>query len=99
VVFSFSANAPKRAYWLYAKACPLHTTWILKSSRRYEALTSTHNKSSDAGGTKWKTADMFLSTFPSKTVLICKSLKINMAEGVGFEPTDPRRFPGFIPAH
>jgi hypothetical protein len=32
---------------------------------------------------------MFLPAFLSERVAIRKSLKISMAEGVGFEPTDP----------
>ncbi len=38
---------------------------------------------------------MFPSTFLGERPSIRKSLKINMAEGVGFEPTDPCGSPVF----
>ena len=41
----------------------------------------------NSGGIEWKTADMFLLMFLSKRVVIHKSLKTKLAEGVGFEPT------------
>ena len=50
---------------------------------------------SDTSGIEWKMADMFLFSFLYMTRPLHKSLRINVAEGVGFEPTDPFGSPVF----